>query len=353
MKKASGIEALQYRIYSQGFFSGWFKKPISFLQAWILVLFCLPYSAFAHHGNVIFDLDKTLTLHGKVDRLVWRNPHVYLYVEVTEQSGETRLWQLEGDATPIMSRSGWAPDVFEPGEEITARVRPDRDENTAHGLIVSVLKSDGLVLMPRSGARASRVGATSIAGVWDGLRDFSTRRFIYGELTEKGAKAKAEYTEADNPVIDCIPFPLPAIVTAPYLYNVEILEDRVRIRTELFGVERNFYTDGRPHPENAEPSNQGHSIGWWEEDTLVVDTVFYDYNRTGNRSGVPGGLQKHSVERYQLTEDGTQLKVDYVIEDPEYMVEPMTGGIVWDYAPDREFTPFGCNLDNARLYDVE
>ena len=45
--------------------------------------------------------------------------------------------------------------------------------------------------------------------------------------------------------------------------------------------------------------------------------------------------------------------MDWVIDDPEYMLEPMTGGIVWDYAPDRELMPFGCNPDNARLYDVE
>jgi len=321
----------------------------------ILITLCLlaTPTSFAHHGNVIFDLEKVVTMQAQVNRLVWRNPHVYLYVDVTDQQGEVREWQLEGDATSIMSRSGWSRDVFESGEPVTVRENPDRDLNTAHGLIVSVLKSDGIVLMPRSGGRASSVSANSIEGIWDALRDFKTRRFIYGELTAEGAEAKASYTEADNPVIDCVPFPVPAIVTAPYLFEIKILEDQVRFRTELFNVERNFYTDGRPHPENGELTNQGHSIAWWEGDKLIVDTVNYEYNRTGNRSGVPGGTQKHSIETYELSEDGKQLKVDYVIHDPDFMAEPMTGGIVWDYAPDREFMPFDCNLDNARLYDVE
>ena len=59
------------------------------------------------------------------------------------------------------------------------------------------------------------------------------------------------------------------------------------------------------------------------------------------------------MERYELSEDRTQLIIDYVIEDPEYMVDPMTGGMVWDYAPDREMLPFGCNPQNARRYEIE
>lgn len=310
-------------------------------------------SAVGHHGNVIFDLNRVVTLQGTVSSYVWRNPHVYLYINAADASGAIREWQLEADPTPLMSRSGWGPTSFEPGERVAARINPDRDENTAHGLIVSVMKPDGLVLTPRSGGRAATEGATSIAGLWDGLRDFKTRRFIYGELTPEGIAARDSYTEADNPVIDCVPFPLPTIVAAPYLYEISILEDRIRVRTELFNVERNFYTDGRPHPESADPTTQGHSIAWWEDKVLVVDTVNYDYNRAGNRSGIPGSTQKHSVERYQLTEDGKQLKIDYVIDDPVYMVEPMTGGIVLDYAPDRELMPFECNQSNARLYDVQ
>ena len=97
--------------------------------------------------------------------------------------------------------------------------------------------------------------------------------------------------------------------------------------------------------------HEGHSIAWWEEDVLIVDTTLYEENIAGNRYGVPGGVQKHSIERYELTEDRTQLKVDFVIHDPEYMAEPLTGGIVYDHAPDREMMPFECNLDNARLYE--
>ena len=308
----------------------------------------------AHHGFTgIFDMNSFVTMQGTVTRYDWRNPHVYIYVETPDENGGLAEWQLEGDPTPIMTRSGWSSTILEPGDPVTVRVNPDRNTERNHGLLVSLTKTDGVFLTPRSGARESSARATSIAGVWDGLAGFETRSFIYGRLTENGASAQAAYTEADNPTSDCVPFPLPTIVAAPYLNEIEILDDRILVRTELFQVERTFYTDGRGHPENGERTNQGHSIAWWENDVLVVDTTLYADNRAGNRSGIPSGAQKHSIERYQLVEDGSRLLIDYWVEDPEYMVDPMTGSMVWAYAPDREPMPFECNPDNASLYELQ
>jgi len=307
-----------------------------------------------HHGFAsIFDMDSVVTLHGRVSRYDWRNPHVYIYVETQDESGEMVEWQLEGDPTPIMTRSGWTSTILTPGDPVTVRINPDRNPERKHALLVSLTKADGVFLTPRSGGGASSARATSLAGIWDGLTGFNARQFIYGRLTEKGAAAQAEYTEADNPTSDCVPFPLPTIVAAPYLNEIEMLDDRILIRSELFNVERTFYTDGRGHPENGERTNQGHSIAWWEGEVLVVDTALYADNRAGNRNGIPSGAQKHSVERYQLSEDGTQLQIDYVIEDPEYLVDPMTGSMAWSYAPNREPMPFGCDPENARLFEFE
>ena len=308
----------------------------------------------AHHGFTgIFDMNSFVTMQGTVTRYDWRNPHVYIYVETPDENGGLAEWQLEGDPTPIMTRSGWSSTILEPGDPVTVRVNPDRNTQRNHGLLVSLTKADGVFLTPRSGTRESSARATSIAGTWDGLAGFETRSFVYGRLTENGATAQAAYTEADNPTSDCVPFPLPTIVAAPYLNEIEILDDRILVRTELFQVERTFYTDGRGHPENGERTNQGHSIAWWENDVLVVDTTLYADNRAGNRSGIPSGAQKHSIERYQLVEDGSRLLIDYWVEDPEYMVDPMTGSMVWAYAPDREPMPFECNPDNASLYELQ
>ena len=75
--------------------------------------------------------------------------------------------------------------------------------------------------------------------------------------------------------------------------------------------------DGCEHPANLAPSNQGHSIGWWEGDTLVVDTIGLEEHPWGNGRGIPSSTQRHSVERLTLSEDGRNVQVEYIVDDPE------------------------------------
>ena len=330
---------------------GQLSRAISIASLAFALIVALP--ADAHHSNVIFDRDTEITIRGAVTRYIWRNPHVYLYVEAPNAAGGTSEWQIEADPTPIMARSGWGPGSLAPGDPVIVRGHPDRTRPDEHALLISLATADGALLTMRSGGRDAPAAAESIAGTWDGVRGSFTRTFNYGRLTEKGRAAQAAYDESMNPVIDCIPFPLPTIVSAPYMSEVEVLDDRILIRTEFYNVERTIWMDGRGHPDNGERTNQGHSIGWWEGDVLVVDTTLFTEYRAGNRSGIPSGFQKHVVERFSLSEDRTQLNVDYVVEDPEYMIDPMTGSIFWDYAPDREIEPFGCDGDNARLYAID
>ena len=259
---------------------------------------------------------------------------------------------IETDPVPILVRNGWTADAFHAGDTVTVRAHPEKDPSHRHALLASVARADGRVFTPRAEAHRFVARADSIAGIWDGLPGYATRKFHYGPLTPKGESAKAAYDEADNPVADCIPYPSPSIVTAPYLNEIEIRDAEVVIRSEFFDVERTVYTDGRGHPADGPRTIQGHSIGRWEGGALVVDTTrFADY-RSGNRDGIPGGASKHVVERYALSEDHTQLEVTFTVEDPEYMAEPMTGSIEWDYAPDRAFAHIGCDPEIAKRYTL-
>jgi hypothetical protein len=80
------------------------------------------------------------------------------------------------------------------------------------------------------------------------------------------------------------------------------------------------------HAGEGERTLQGHSIGWWEGETLVVDTVDFAVHRSpyGSGTGIPLGTEKHVVERYRLSDDGTHAFVDIVLEDSEYLAEPVT-----------------------------
>jgi len=105
------------------------------------------------------------------------------------------------------------------------------------------------------------------------------------------------------------------------------------------------YMDGRGHPENAERTIEGHSIGWWDDETLVVDTRLFDRFNSGNGIGVPSGFQKHVVERYSLSDDGTRAIVDIFVEDPEFLVEPFNGRQEMLYTPHLQLYNYNCEVE--------
>lgn len=162
----------------------------------------------------------------------------------------------------------------------------------------------------RSNTAPATVSAVGLSGVWGPLigQTDTRRSFQAGTPTEMGAAAQRTYTSAENPEALCIPGPTPASIDGgPYLHEIDIREDVIFIRTEYFSIERTVYMDGRGHPENGERSNQGHSIRFWEEEILVVDTTLFADYRSGNLDGIPSGTGKHVVERYSLSPDRTQL----------------------------------------------
>jgi hypothetical protein len=86
---------------------------------------------------------------------------------------------------------------------------------------------------------------------------------------------------------------------------------------------------------------------------LVIDTRLFADHRTGNGRGLPSGGQKHLVEGFQLIEGGKQLKFDYVLEDPEFLEESTTGGLVFDHVPNEEFIWTECDPETAGLWRFE
>ena len=326
-------------------------------------------TASAHHSASIFDTNSVVAFEGTVTRFSWTNPHVYIYVETHDDVGQVIEWEIETDATPILTRSGWTSESLLPGDQVTVRANPDRNAQRKHALLVSVAKTDGAVLTARSyflrkeGDTQALARASDMSGVWElSVLDFEPfyERWAEVELTEKAIVAQAQYDiRSENPSAQCIAPPTPTILTAPYLSEIVLREDSILIRNERFNVERTIYTDGRDHPENGERSNQGHSIGWWEGDVLVIDTRLFTehrapiFGRPSRAEGVPSGLDKHVVERFALSEDGTRIVIDFFMEDPEYLAEPFTGTVEWYYAPHFEMLGFDCDAENARRFSSD
>jgi len=316
----------------------------------------------AHHSPIIFDTDSVVVLQGQISRYDWANPHSYIFVEAVNDNGETTEWQLETDATPILQRNGWTPESLVPGDLVSVRASPDRRTDRAHAMLISLEKEDGSVLTPTSGdqnAPSSAPREASLAGIWEQRFENFLEFRIQGldvETTAKGTAARAAYEiRTDNPVSRCVAYPSPMIVAAPqYLNEITLHADRVTIRTEFYDVERTIFTDGRDHPENTERTNQGHSIGTWDGNVLVVDTtLFAEHRSTLPGTGLPSGPQKHVVERYALSEDGTEIRIDFMLEDPEFLAEPFTGTLEWHQSVYAEISAFGCTLDQATRFMSE
>lgn len=312
-----------------------------------------PMGASAHHSAAVYDMNSVMTLHGTVRRYEWRNPHVYIFIDAEDESGGRAEWAIEGESTALMTRSGWTPSTLAAGDRVLVRANGNRQPERREARLVTLTTEDGTVLVRKAAGSAPVAAADTIAGVWDALRGYNQFHFVRGKLTEKGAEAVADFDEGRSPVKDCLAFPAPMVTFLPYRSKIEVQDDRVVIRSEYFDVERIVYTDGRGHPENGERTPQGHSIGHWENGALIVDTTLFADHPIGNFHGLPSGAQKHVVERFQLSDDHRHLDVNFSVEDPEYLAEPWTGEIVWDYAADGQMLPYHCDLETARRFAGE
>jgi hypothetical protein len=322
--------------------------PLTFISiASIVSILFTP--VFAHHSDAGYDEKNILSIQGVVVRYVWRNPHVTTYVKVEQENGETVEWAIETGSTPIMSRSGWTTDMLKPGDVISVRAHPDRNPDRKFAMMISTETADGKLWIQDESDYVGSDFTTSLTGIWKGrtstLGPFM-EQLIKTPLTDAGAQAKASYNYVtDSPIAQCISPPTPRILTATavYLTDIEILDDRVNIKNEFFDNERIVYTDGRGHPENGKRTVQGHSIGHWEDETLVVDTRLFADNRAPYSDGVPSGALKHTIERFSLIDEGKRLEIEVFLEDPEYFTESFSATLQWDFTPKLKMYRYNCD----------
>jgi hypothetical protein len=137
------------------------------------------------------------------------------------------------------------------------------------------------------------------------------------------------------------------------VYEIELDENEVVLRSPEVGFERFVDMTSREHPSDRERTEQGHSVGWWETDTLVVDTARFADNIWGNGQGIPSGAQRHLVERFQLSGDGMSLTYGFVLDDAEYLTEAISGTVTWQYAPGLQAAALPCDPEVARRYLTE
>ncbi len=113
-------------------------------------------------------------------------------------------------------------------------------------------------------------------------------------------------------------------------YGVEFVELNEAKRLYVFDIGgphtyRTVYMDGRTHPANLTPSYYGHSIGWWDGDTLVIDSTGFNEGFWLERRGLPHTDRLHTIERFTRTDSDT-IRYEVTIDDPGAYTAPWTGG---------------------------
>jgi hypothetical protein len=156
----------------------------------------------------------------------------------------------------------------------------------------------------------------------------------------------------DMPSANCLPYgPFPLSGLA-----VRVMQSRTHLMLLVEGepVVRQVFLDGRPHPADLNPTWMGHSVGRWDGDTLVIDTVGFNEKQLWLIPGrpYPSTETLHLTERYQRVNLATMI-VDYTFEDPATFVTPWTRQRVWELTPGGPSrAPGACAIATRAFYVI-
>ena len=201
-----------------------------------------------------------------------------------------------------------------------------------------------------SGVPPREQWARDFNGVWSpagAMQDMSVN-LLPGEeisLTRFAAEQYLKVDEADSPAYRCEPYGPTRMMSSALPFQIFMSPQAIGMVFEHIDY-RIIYMDGRPHPADAVdyPMWQGHSIGRWEGDELVVDTVGMREESWLDSFGLQHSAQLHIVERYRKTSPDTYVWTA-TIEDPVYFTKPFkyqfnVSRVDYEVLPDRcEDTP--------------
>jgi hypothetical protein len=335
--------------------------------------------ALAHHGFGNFAMDEDITISGVVTKIDFVNPHSWVHFEVTAADGAKSQHRCELRSATTLRRSGWTPEMFVAGQTITIQGSPDRAEKDA--CYVSTITFGDGTMLDRYGQRIaaqattqraarqptgepnisgdwaveqlvmtdpagrdgtlvplSRVGTFERGGVPEGQREIPGARGTpeaqtprtgagggFGQssavpLTDAGKAAMEALPQLSRAERSCTPGSIVSDWGGEPVNRITQSEGTVTIEYGRNGRKRTVHVGMAAHPANVAPSANGHSMGRWENDVLVVDTVSFTPGML--LGSTPHSAQLHVVERFSIDLATNTLKREVRAEDPLYFVEP-------------------------------
>jgi hypothetical protein len=341
-------------------------------------------------SSAVYDSDRAVQLEGVVTRVEWTNPRAFLFIDVRDSTGVVSNWAIEIGAAVELERAGWKRSAARAGDLVSVDATPAQGTSRQGRARSVILRGSGRRLFtptaPRAAARPGpaprwpdgqvRLGAPpGQKGYWGApsARSLVERTSTPVRVNDDGLLmnlgdvdrvapflpwSRALYLHRqrtrlnDDPLARCMPPGGPRQFQMPNGFQFVEQRELGRILVLMGGGNRNWrviHTDGRPQGQPAEVvlSFYGHSVGRWEKDTLVVDSIGYNERFWFTSGGLPHTEALHLVERFTRTDLDT-LRYEVTVDDPRTYTRQWTGGWTVRWVPNEEIQEWFCEESAGR-----
>jgi len=167
----------------------------------------------------------------------------------------------------------------------------------------------------------------------------------YIELLKKRIRAKNAGKPETDTSTACFPHGMPRLMESPYPIEIVQTPGRVTFLHEVAHEVRRIYLD-QQHPANLKDTFLGHSVGHWEGDTLVVDTIGINDKSFIDDEGEAHSNKEHLTERYRKINGGRQIELTMTVDDPVTLEHPYSYKRVYEWRPDVRPSEYICEENN-------
>jgi hypothetical protein len=161
-------------------------------------------------------------------------------------------------------------------------------------------------------------------------------------------KERIETNGKDHPGVRCLPSGIPEKNNIPDGVKVVQTPDLMLFLHESRTIYRQIFTDGRPLPRDAQPTWMGYSIGSWDGDTFVVETIGQNGKTWLDMRGLPATESLRVIERFTRPSIGN-IRIDVTIDDPKAYTKPWSVALSWSLLPDTDLIESICEENNIDL----
>jgi hypothetical protein len=190
----------------------------------------------------------------------------------------------------------------------------------------------------------SQDGRPDFSGVWSAQRTVDRGALELLPWAQAVMAERAKNDSKDYPGAHC----LPRGVTSAGKYSVYRIVQTADFLVILFEddvVARQVFLDGRAHPDDLDPTWNGHSVGRWDGDSLLIDTIGFNDQSWISSKGEPHTARMHISERLRRPDRG-HLEIERTIHDPGAYRTPWITLNTSQLLPGDEVREFVCNENN-------